>query len=390
MHAVTRALCPPWMRRRVWVVLSTVALGLLVGTGLYASVGSGTPALVWADVTLAVVAVALVPLVIARPLAGGVLGGLLVAVSPVVTPVASFAVLFTARRRPFRQALAVALLGAAGEAVQGAWRPMPGLSYGWWLLLMTVVFGALLGWGTWAQARHALLEALRDRARRAEREQERRVAEARAAERTRIAREMHDVLAHRLSLLAAAAGAMEYRPDAPPERLSAAAGVIRTSAHQALTELREVVTLLRGDDPDAPVDEPLGQTLADLPRLVEEARAAGQRVEIDDVRGPSVEPPARTGRTAYRIVQEALTNARKHADGHAVTLALAGAPGSGLRIAVRNGTGGGPAAGGLSPAGPGSGLIGLAERAALAGGRLTHHVDDTGRFHLDAWLPWSR
>ena len=176
---------------------------------------------------------------------------------------------------------------------------------------------------------------------------------------------MHDVLAHRLSLLAAAAGAMEYRPDAPPERLSAAAGVIRASAHHALDELREVITLLRSDDAESPTDAPPGQTLADLPRLVDEARAAGQQIEVDDPLGPPVEIPPTVGRTAYRIAQEALTNARKHAAGQPVRLVLGGAPGAGLSIAVSNPTT--PDSGATGSAG--TGLIGLAERAALTGGR---------------------
>jgi signal transduction histidine kinase len=330
--------------------------------------------------------VVLVPLVVRRPEVGGVLAGLLVALSPVVTPVASFAVLWTARHRPFRPALAVTVAGLAGEAVLGRWRPVEGLPYGWWFLLIAAAFAALLGWGTWARARHALVAALRDRARRAEREQERRVAEARAGERNRIAREMHDVLAHRLSLLAAAAGAMEYRPDAPPERLSAAAGVVRASAQQALDELREVVTLLRRDDIDTDTDpdQPVAQTLVDLSHLVAEARAAGQRIEVDDRLGASDGIPATLGRTAYRIVREALTNARKHAPGQPVLVTLAGAPGGHLTVSVRN-----PTAGpGSIASDPGTGLIGLAERAAVAGGSVTHHVDDSGCFHLTGRLPW--
>ncbi|MCG5435973.1 sensor histidine kinase [Micromonospora foliorum] len=366
--------------------MTTVAVGVLVVTMLWSATRSSSVGLVGVDVALAVAALALVPVVVRRPWIGGVLAGLLVALSPVVTPVASFAVLFIARNRPFRQAAAVAAVGVAGEAVQAFWRPVPSLPYGWRLLLMTIAYAALLGWGTWAQARNALLAALRDRARRAEQEQERRVGEARAAERSRIAREMHDVLAHRLSLLAAAAGAMEYRPDAPPERLSAAAGVIRASAHHALDELREVITLLRSDDAESPTDAPPGQTLADLPRLVDEARAAGQQIEVDDPLGPPVEIPPTVGRTAYRIAQEALTNARKHAAGQPVRLVLGGAPGAGLSIAVSNPTT--PDSGATGSAG--TGLIGLAERAALTGGRVAHHVDAAGRFHLTAWLPWPR
>ncbi|MEU8331972.1 histidine kinase [Micromonospora sp. NPDC048839] len=384
MDAATCEVAQPRRWRFLPVGVTTVAIGVLVATMLWSAVRSSSTALVGTDVALAVAALTLVPVVVRRPEIGGVLAGLLVALSPVATPVASFAVLFTARNRPFRQAATTAAVGVAGEAAQALWRPVPSLPYGWRLLLMAIAYAALLGWGTWAQARHALLAALRDRARRAEQEQERRVVEARAAERSRIAREMHDVLAHRLSLLAAAAGAMEYRPDAAPERLSAAAGVIRASAQHALDELREVITLLRSDDVESPTDAPPGQTLADLPRLLDEARAAGQQIEVDDPLGPPVEIPPAVGRTAYRIAQEALTNARKHAAGQPVRLVLGGAPGSGLRIAVSNPTT--PASGATGSVG--TGLIGLAERAALTGGRVTHHVDAAGRFHLTAWLPW--
>ncbi|MFG1839604.1 sensor histidine kinase [Micromonospora sp. NPDC049175] len=384
MDTATCEVAQPRMWRSVPVGVTTVAVGVLVASMLWSAVRSSSAALVGTDVALAVTALTLVPVVVRRPEIGGVLAGLLVALSPVATPVASFAVLFTARNRPFRQAATTAAVGVAGEAVQAFWRPVPSLPYGWRLLLMAIAYAALLGWGTWAQARHALLAALRDRARRAEQEQERRVVEARAAERSRIAREMHDVLAHRLSLLAAAAGAMEYRPDAPPERLSAAAGVIRASAHHALDELREVITLLRRDDAESPTDAPPGQTLADLPRLLDEARAAGQQIEVDDPLGPPVEIPPAVGRTAYRIAQEALTNARKHAAGQPVRLVFGGAPGSGLSIAVSNPTT--PDSGATGSVG--TGLIGLAERAALTGGRVAHHVDAAGRFHLTAWLPW--
>ena len=112
--------------------------------------------------------------------------------------------------------------------------------------------------------------------RRAEAEQGRRVAEARTLERTKMAREMHDVLAHRLSLLATYAGALEYRPDSSPEKLAQAAGVIRTGVHQALDELREVISVLR----DTEIEEGPGgrpqPTFADIEGLVAESRAAGR------------------------------------------------------------------------------------------------------------------
>jgi len=357
-----------------------VAICVLVALALWGASESWTPARIRLDIAVAVVSPVIIVWIIRQPLAGGIAAGVLAAVSPVITPVASFAALHTARRRPFREAVLVAVAGTIGQAVQGLWRRPPSLSYGWWLLLMTTAYAALLGWGTWAQARANLLAALRERARRAEQDQDRRVAEARQAERNRIAREMHDVLAHRLSLLAAYAGAVEYRPDAPPERLTEAAGVIRAGAHQALEELREVITLLRSDD-DIDPDTPLGQTLADLPGLLAEARAAGQRVEVHDGLDPTGLPPA-LGRCAYRVVQEGLTNARKHAPGQVVTLQLAAAPQA--SIVVRNKT----VPGGSGP-GAGTGLAGLTERVSLVGGELEHEIDADGEFRLTVRLPWA-
>jgi signal transduction histidine kinase len=122
--------------------------------------------------------------------------------------------------------------------------------------------------------------SLQERARRAEAEQGRRVAEARASERTRIAREMHDVLAHRLSLLATYAGAIEYRPDAPPDQVARAAGVVRDGAHQALDELREVITVLRDEDGDGHAAPPaITGSGTGLIGLTERVRLAGGELD---------------------------------------------------------------------------------------------------------------
>jgi signal transduction histidine kinase len=198
---------------------------------------------------------------------------------------------------------------------------------------------------------------------------------------TKMAREMHDVLAHRLSLLATYAGALEYRPDSSPEKLAAAAGVIRTGVHQALDELREVINVLRDEDVYEGRPQP---TFHDLRALVAESREAGTTIAYDDrVVDATTLPPA-TGRTAYRIVQEGLTNARKHAAGQLVTLTVTGRPGDGLRIALTN-----PGANGASlTPGSGTGLVGLTERVQLAGGNLDHgKLPDSG-FRLEASLPW--
>lgn len=211
--------------------------------------------------------------------------------------------------------------------------------------------------------------------------QHQRVRQARLGERLRIAQEMHDVLAHRISLLAMLAGGLAHREDLPPEETRDIALAIQENAHQSLNELRAVLGGLRRDGDGT---EPPQPTLAHLDALFDEVRAAGQRVEVADTVDGRDRLPARTGRHAYRIVQEALTNARKHAPGTPVTAELTGRPGGGLRIRVSN-----PAPHGTDP-GPGGrlGLVGLAERTRMAGGAISHEVRD-GRFVLDARLPWE-
>jgi signal transduction histidine kinase len=187
-----------------------------------------------------------------------------------------------------------------------------------------------------------------------------------------------------VSLLSLHAGALEFRPDAPPEEIAAAAGVIRASARDALQELRDVIGVLRDDPVDGSAPpEPPQPTLADIPALVEESRAAGVRIEYD---GADVPPlPATVGRTAYRIVQEGLTNARKHAPGAAVRIAVHAGAGEQLMVEVLSRhavTAGAPLPG------SGTGLIGLSERVALAGGELQHGIVPGGDFVLRATLPW--
>jgi signal transduction histidine kinase len=154
--------------------------------------------------------------------------------------------------------------------------------------------------------------------------------------------------------------------------------VIRESAHQALQDLREVIGVLR-----APVGELPQPTVADVQLLVAESGRAGMRVDLRTETSGAA--PDGVGRTAYRVVQEALTNARKHAPGAEVGVRVAGAPGQGLTVEVHN-----AAPAGVPTPGPrsGQGLVGLAERVALAGGRLEHGPTTDGGWRLSAWLPW--
>jgi signal transduction histidine kinase len=255
-------------------------------------------------------------------------------------------------------------------------------------VLGIVCVAAVLAWGMFVRARRQLAQSMRERARRAESE---RVAHARQHERHRIAREMHDVLAHRISLLSLHAGALELRPDAPADEIARAAGVIRDSAHQALEDLREVIGVLRADrEGDDWAEDALQRpqpTLVGLPELVDESRRAGMRVVLERRVADPAAVPVAIGRSAYRIVQEGLTNARKHAHGAEVSVTVRGTRGDGLTVEIRN-----PwpldAVSTTAIPGAGRGIIGIAERASLAGGRLEHGRTPAGDFRLWAWLPW--
>jgi signal transduction histidine kinase len=298
---------------------------------------------------------------------------------------AALIALFTlAVHRPFRQLAPVAALCVASQPIYLAIFPSGDVPWLVGFLLSVMFIGVAVVWGMFVRSRRQLVLSLRDRAERAETEQQLRVEQARQQERARIAREMHDVLAHRISLLSLHAGALEFRPDAPSDEVARAAGVIRASAHQALEDLRAVIGVLReGPDGDAP--ERPQPTLADLPALIDESRAAGMRVQYDwHVPG---DVPEALGRNAYRIVQEGLTNARKHARGSAVDVTLTGGPADGMTIEIRNRLPVGAVVGAEIP-GTGTGIVGLAERASLAGGRLEHGRTDAGDYRLWAWLPW--
>ncbi|MEU7919967.1 sensor histidine kinase [Micromonospora zamorensis] len=272
---------------------------------------------------------------------------------------------------------AAALVLASGVLVGlevGGTRRITTATTGNVLLLAACLVGLPLVFGLWVRARRDTLAALRDRAERLEREQEARADRARAEERTRIAREMHDVVAHRVSLMVVHAGALEVTA-ADPATVEAAA-LIRTTGRQALTDLREVLGVLRQAGP-AVVPE---RGIDALDELIGESRAAGLRVSRRDEGVPTA-LPATLGRTAYRVVREALTNVRKHAADAETVVGLHYLP-DGLEVMVRNG----PSEGGAALPGAGQGLLGLRERVELLGGRLEARPVDGG-FLVWALIP---
>ncbi|MDX3118204.1 MULTISPECIES: sensor histidine kinase [Streptomyces] len=373
---------------RDWAVdtscfLLAVAVGLVVADSFPAERDlSGVFAA--ADQTLGVLACAAVWLRRRWPLALAVTMVPLGFLSTTSAGACTVALFTLAVHRPFRY---IAWVGGAEIALIPllAWaRPDPTLAYGpsvAWSVLFTVT---TIGWGMFVRSKRQLILSLRDRARRAETEARLRAEQAQRLAREAIAREMHDVLAHRLTLLSVHAGALEFRPDAPRAEIARAAGVIRESAHEALQDLREIIGVLRAGEPD---DTGRPQpTLAALDALVAESREAGMKVTLDQRVVDAGAVPASVGRTAYRIAQEGLTNARKHAPGAEAAVTVTGGPGEGLVVTVRN-----PAPEGEAPPVPGSGqgLIGLTERATLAGGRLEHGPSRDGGFEVRAWLPWG-
>ncbi len=286
-------------------------------------------------------------------------------------------------RRRWREIIPVAVLSAVAAGLNEFMHPDDWRTS---VPIAVAIVAITVGWGLYIGSRRELLATLRDRAERAEAEQELRTVQARTAERARIAREMHDVLAHRISLLTLHAGALAYREDLEPQEVRKAAGIIQDTSHQALTDLREVLGVLRaGPGPGAALPELPQPDADDLPELIAEARSAGVRVEFEDTHWPSRIPVA-TGRSLYRIAQEGITNARKHARDTLVTVTLTGSPREGLALRVEN-----PLRVGTDPrAAPesGLGLVGIAERVELAGGHLTHRITPERRFVLEAWLPW--
>ncbi len=200
-------------------------------------------------------------------------------------------------------------------------------------------------------------------------------------ERTRIARELHDVVAHHMSLIAVQAETAPYRLSDLPESAIAEFGSLSGVAREALAEMRRLLGVLRYDQPAGLAPQP---QLSDLPALVDAARRAGVSVELAVPRAMG-DVPSGVAVCAYRIVQESLSNASQHAPGAAVTVSV-GHDGGAVRLRVANGPGA-PAGPSRSEPGSGHGLTGMRERVALLGGSLSAGPSAGGGFVVSAVLP---
>lgn len=295
---------------------------------------------------------------------------------------ATLAAVSLATRRALMPISLVGVLGIAATQGYTEMQPSTNDEPAWLTFTFSTVFTiGMMGWGMYIGSRRELMWALENRAVRVEAEQELRSEQARGNERARIAREMHDVLAHRISQISMHSGALAFRADLDADALRSGIAEIHGHANDALTDLRGVLGVLR-DEAGQLTRQPQ-PTYDDLADLVAEARALGMQVEYTD-RLTGQAPPESVGRTLYRIVQEGLTNARKHAPGALVTVEVSGAPDSGVDVVLRNPLGFGP---GVSPT-SGLGLIGLSERTLLSGGRLEHRREGAA-FVLHGWIPWA-
>ena len=311
------------------------------------------------------------------PMLPFVLSALLVGLSPAVVValiITSYAMGRYEPRWPLRIAAAVLGLLAMAVPVQVPTVEMVlgGIAGAAFFVLLPGVVGI------WVRTRAELLVALRERAERAEAERELLAKDAVLTERTRIAREMHDAVGHRVSLMVLQAGAIEMAAG-DPDRVTTLAGHVQTAGRQALDELSQAVGVLRsGDQDDAPLAPQPG--LDDLERLVKECRSAGMAVELHAPPALAVDPV--TSRAAYRIVQESLTNAGKHAPGAQVTVDVDRHERA-LVVRVRNSAG----SAAVDPSSGGFGLVGLRERVRTLDGTLRAEPRLDGGFLVEAVLP---
>jgi signal transduction histidine kinase len=373
------------MRRRSWLLDGAIALAIAAAAIVQATVPvppySDTRAALLIATGVVTAAAALVrrryPIWL---LAGALVHGLESGDASAALPFGAYALV---RYGPPGRLRWVALGLAAAVALQPwQFRSGTGALNNVLIVIVLLVLPAVLG--LWVRTRAQLLTALRERAERAEAEQQLRAREAVLAERARITREMHDVVGHRVSLMVLQAGAIDMAAD-DADRVRRLAGQLQDAGRRSLEELRQLLGLLQEDaGDDAGEDAPLAPQpgLGDVEELVGDSRRAGLEVTLTRCGAPRELDPT-VGRTANRVVQEALTNAGKHAPGGPVTVTL-DLRAAELAVTVTNRAATRPPA--ALPSG-GLGLIGLRERVRTVGGTLRAEPRLDGGFRVEAVLP---
>jgi signal transduction histidine kinase len=299
--------------------------------------------------------------------------------------------------RPRREALACA--AALELFIVGCTIWLAGTSWWYPAIFLSGLVGAALGLGLYAATRHAYLAELRDRAARLERERDQQGALAAAAERARIAREMHDIVAHHLTVMVTLSDAAVAVSDASPQRSERATDVMRrvsATGRTALADTRRLLGVLReppsgtaagtSDGEAAQARQPV-PGLAQLDPLIEQVRSAGLDTTLE-VNGQAPEVPVGVQLTVYRLVQEALTNTLKHGGpGARASVRLQFQPGELLVDIADDGAGLPPAAAAAAaPASAGGGLVGMRERARAYGGDVQAGPRQPGGWQVSARL----
>ena len=303
----------------------------------------------------------------------------------ITTDAAILVLLYTlaaySRRRISVAGLAICLVGSAAAVARWA-PPYIGLSH--WISVGLVAFAgsSLAAWvlGDSMRYRRGYYAALEDRAARLERERDAQAQIAAAAERARIARELHDVIAHNVSVMVVQADGASYALDSSPERARQALGAIASTGRQALAEMRRMLGVLRSDDDTTGVVPLPG--IEQLGELLEQTRASGLAVSftVQGVPGPL---PGGLALAAYRIIQESLTNTRKHGGPQASARVLLRYCEDALVLTITD-DGRGAAA---VTDGAGHGLIGMRERVSVYGGSLEAGPRPGGGYQVTARLP---
>jgi signal transduction histidine kinase len=367
----------------------------VTGAGQALVTGAGHPSFLGVFLGVVVAAGLAVPVIFRRasPIGAYVtavaFGGIqvLLGLRPIATDVAILILLYTlaayCSRRVSVWGLAACLAGSTVGIAR--WTTASGRSVLDWLTVGAVLFAApaLLAWvlGDSMRYRRAYYASLEDRAARLERERDAQARVAAVAERARIARELHDVIAHNVSVMVVQADGASYTLGTDPVRAKEALAAISATGRQALAEMRRLLGVLRREDEGTGSQRAPQPGIGELGELLDQARMAGLPVSFS-VEGVPQPLPGGAALTAYRIVQESLTNTRKHAGPVASASVVLRYSTDALVLAISD-----DGQGAAAPDGAGHGLTGMRERVAVYGGSVAAGPRARGGFEVVATLP---